>query len=88
MWLEHVLLDNPDYEGAFCLSTSYVVMNQILFQEDANLIFPMFEFESKGDVNDLQSMQIDLLEHLGFDKLDGGHPEGDYLDMVNIIPTN
>ena len=23
MWLEHVLLDNPDYEGAFCLSTSY-----------------------------------------------------------------
>ena len=22
MWLEHIVLDNPDYEGAFCLSTS------------------------------------------------------------------
>ena len=48
----------------------------------------MFEFESKGDVNDLQSMQIDLLEHLGFDKLDGEY-EGDYLDICdNIIQMN
>lgn len=87
MWLENVLLDNPDYEGTFCLSTSYRnEPNPVPGRH--NLIFPMFEFESKGDVNDLQSMQIDLLEHLGFDKLDGEYPEGDYLDICDKYNTD
>jgi aspartyl/asparaginyl-tRNA synthetase len=80
MHLENVLLDNPDYEGAFCLSTSYRnEPNPVLGRHD--LIFPMFEFESKGTVKDLQAMQVDLLDHLGFDKTDGSYPEGDYLDI-------
>ena len=80
MHLENVLLDNPDYEGAFCLSTSYRnEPNPVPGRHD--LIFPMFEFESKGTVKDLQAMQIDLLDHLGFPKTDGSYPEGDYLDI-------
>jgi aspartyl/asparaginyl-tRNA synthetase len=80
MHLENVLLDNPDYEGAFCLSTSYRnEPNPVPGRHD--LIFPMFEFESKGTVKDLQAMQVDLLDHLGFDKTDGSYPEGDYLDI-------
>ena len=30
------------------------------------LIFPMFEFESKGDINDMRKMEEELLIHLGF----------------------
>ncbi len=88
MWLENVLLDNPDYEGAFCLSTSYRnEPNPVPGRHD--LMFPMFEFESKGNVNDLQNMQIELLDHLGFDKQeDGTYPEGNYLDMCNKYNTS
>uniref|UniRef100_A0A6C0CG22 Aminoacyl-tRNA synthetase class II (D/K/N) domain-containing protein n=1 Tax=viral metagenome TaxID=1070528 RepID=A0A6C0CG22_9ZZZZ len=82
MHLENVLLDNPDYEGAFCLSTSYRnEPNPVPGRHD--LIFPMFEFESKGTVVDLQAMQVDLLDHLGFVKTDGSYPEGEYLDICN-----
>jgi len=87
MHLENVLLDNPDYEGAFCLSTSYRnEPNPVPGRHD--LIFPMFEFESKGTVVDLQKMQVDLLDHLGFDKTDGSYPEGDYLEICNKYNTN
>ena len=80
MWLENVLLDNPDYEGAFCLSTSYRnEPNPVPGRHD--LIFPMFEFESKGSMIDLQNMESDLLDHLGFEKTEGEYPEGDYLDI-------
>ena len=80
MHLENVLLDNPDYEGVFCLSTSYRnEPNPVPGRHD--LIFPMFEFESKGTVKDLQALQVDLLDHLGFEKTDGSYPEGDYLDI-------
>lgn len=86
MWLEHVLLDNPDYEGAFCLSTSYRnEPNPVPGRHE--LIFPMFEFESKGNVQDLQQMQIDLLDHLGFEKTNGSYPEGDYLDVCKQYKT-
>ena len=86
MWLEHVLLDNPDYEGAFCLSTSYRnEPNPVPGRHE--LIFPMFEFESKGNVQDLQQMQIDLLDHLGFEKTNGSYPEGNYLDVCKQYKT-
>lgn len=87
MWLENVLLDNPEFEGAFCVSTSY--RNEPEPVEGRHeLIFPMFEFESKGTVKDLQNMQIDLLDHLGFDKTDGSYPEGNYLDVCNKYSTD
>ena len=86
MWLEHVLLDNPDYEGAFCLSTSYRnEPNPVPGRHE--LIFPMFEFESKGNVQDLQQMQIDLLDHLGFEKTNGSYPEGNYFDVCKQYKT-
>jgi aspartyl/asparaginyl-tRNA synthetase len=65
MWLEYELLKNPEWNGVFCISTSY--------REEKNpipgrhsLIFPMFEFESKGDMKDLIKLEGDLLAYLGF----------------------
>jgi len=64
MWLEHELLTNPSAEGFFCVSTSYrAEPNPVEGRHET--IFPMFEFEMKGDVYDLKSMEIDLCEHLG-----------------------
>ena len=65
MWLEHELLMNPEWEGVFCISTSYrEEKNPIPGRHE--LIFPMFEFESKGTMEDLIKLEGDLLAHLGF----------------------
>ena len=64
MWLEHELLSNPSEEGFFCVSTSYrAEPNPVEGRHET--IFPMFEFEMKGDVYDLKAMEIELCEHLG-----------------------
>ena len=80
MWLEHYLLDNPEEKGFFCLSTSYRnEPNPIPGRHDK--IFPMFEFETKGDMNDMVELEKELLEHLGFNKdmyPENNYPEGDY----------
>ena len=56
MWLEYEMLKNPEPEGYFCLSTSYRnEPNPVPGRHD--LIFPMFEFELKGDMNDLITME-------------------------------
>jgi aspartyl/asparaginyl-tRNA synthetase len=67
MWLEYELLKNPDWTGCFCISTSY--------RQEANpipgrheMIFPMFEFESKGTMKELLELEAELLAHLGFDR--------------------
>jgi aspartyl/asparaginyl-tRNA synthetase len=87
MWLENVLLDNPEYEGVFTVSTSYRnEPNPVPGRHD--MIFPMFEFESKGSVNDLQEMQIGLLDHLGFEKTNGTYPEGNYVDICKKYDTD
>ena len=84
MWLEHYLLQNPEEKGFFCLSTSYRnEPNPVPGRHD--LIFPMFEFESKGDMNDMIQLEKELLEHLGFNKdmyPDNLYPEGDYNDVA------
>tara|TARA_R110000772_G_scaffold43995_2_gene101247 strand:- start:5240 stop:6073 length:834 start_codon:yes stop_codon:yes gene_type:complete len=68
MWLEYELLSNPHYEGVFCISTSYRnEPNPIPGRHEK--IFPMFEFECKGDMEDLVQMESDLLSHLGFPEL-------------------
>lgn len=65
MWLEIELLKNPSWEGVFCVSTSYrEEKNPIPGRHE--LIFPMFEFESKGDINDMIELERELLEYLGF----------------------
>jgi aspartyl/asparaginyl-tRNA synthetase len=66
MILEEVLLTNPELEGCFCISTSYrQEKNPIAGRHE--LIFPMFEFESKGGMKELLKLESELLAHLGFD---------------------
>jgi aspartyl/asparaginyl-tRNA synthetase len=66
MWLEYELLKNPDWPGVYCISTSYrQEKNPIPGRHE--LIFPMFEFESKGGMKDLINLEAELLNHLGFD---------------------
>ncbi len=66
MWLEYELLKNPEWEGVFCISTSYrEEKNPIPGRHE--LIFPMFEFESKGGIDELLKLESELLKHLGFD---------------------
>ena len=69
MWLEYELLTKPESKGFFCVSTSYrQEPNAIPGRHD--IIFPMFEFEMPGDINDLKKMEYDLVKYLGFDKPD------------------
>lgn len=65
MWLEYELLSRPHCRGVFCVSTSY--------RQEPNpvpgrhkIIFPMFEFESRGTIDDLRSLETELLEYLGY----------------------
>jgi aspartyl/asparaginyl-tRNA synthetase len=65
MWLEYELLTRPDVPGVFCVSTSY--------RQEPNpvpgrhrILFPMFEFESKGTMDDLRALMVELLTHLGY----------------------
>ena len=68
MWLEYELLTKPSSKGFFCVSTSYrQEPNAIPGRHD--IIFPMFEFEMPGDINDLKSMELELCEYLGFDEI-------------------
>ena len=65
MWLEHELLSSPDSKGFFCVSTSYrQEPNAIPGRHD--IIFPMFEFEFPGTIDDLKAMEYELCEYLGF----------------------
>ena len=66
MWLEYELLKNPSVPGYFCVSTSY--RNEPNPVKDRHfLIFPMFEFEMKGGMEDMIQMEKELLEFLGYD---------------------
>jgi len=81
MWLEYELLENPQYEGVFCLSTSYrQEPNPIPGRH--NVVFPMFEFESRGSMNDLMDLLADLSIHLGFAKDRHEIIKKDYLDLA------
>lgn len=65
MWLEYELLTRPELPGVFCVSTSYR-NEQNPVPGRHKLIFPMFEFELKGGIEELQKFETELLEHLGF----------------------
>jgi len=68
MWLEYELLSNPSTEGFFCVSTSYrAEPNPVEGRHET--IFPMFEFEMKGGVNELKEMEIELCKYLGLPSL-------------------
>ena len=65
MWLEYELLKNPEWDGCFCISTSYRDEKTPIPGRHQK-IFPMFEFESKGTIEDLKKLERDLLIYLGF----------------------
>ena len=68
MWLEYEMLKHPDRApGYFCVSTSYRnEPNPVPGRHE--IIFPMFEFELKGGMEDMLKMERELLTHLGFDE--------------------
>lgn len=76
MWLEYELLKNPEWEGVFCVSTSYREEKEPIPGRH-ELIFPMFEFESKGGIEEMLKLESELLEWLGFD----GPVEVNYNDV-------
>ena len=96
MWLENVLLENPEIEGCYTVSTSYrSEKNPIPGRHET--IFPMFEFESRGDMSDMVELEKDLLSHIGFEKgLKAGmgegsmpeYPEADYHDLMDYFNTD
>jgi aspartyl/asparaginyl-tRNA synthetase len=66
MWLEYELLKNPEWNGVYCISTSYR-QEKTPIPGRHELIFPMFEFESKGGMSELLKLESELLDYLGFD---------------------
>ena len=67
VFLEHEILKNPDVEGFYCISTSYRnEPNPIEGRHQK--IFPMFEFESRGNMHDLIKLEEELLTFLGFEE--------------------
>ena len=65
MWLEIELLKNPDLKGVFCITTSY--RNEPNMVEGRHeKIFPMFEFESHGSIEDMIKLEKELLAYMGF----------------------
>ncbi len=80
MWLEYEILKNPDPAGYFSVSTSYrSEPDPVPGRHD--LIFPMFEFECKGDMDDLVNLQKELLTHLGYDP--NNFYENDYVAIAD-----
>jgi elongation factor P--beta-lysine ligase len=65
MWLEHELLLNPQWPGVFCITTSYRDEPNPIEGRHSR-IFPMFEFESHGTIEDLKLLEEELLLFLGF----------------------
>lgn len=86
MELERILLMNPQFAGVYCVSTSFR-------QEPEpkpgrhDLIFPMFEFESHGDIHGLEMLERELLEFLGFGDYNQ-HPAGEYDDIAHLYGVN
>ena len=96
MWLEYELLKNPEAAGFFCLSTSYRQEPKPVVGRH-EVIFPMFEFEMHGGVEELKQMELDLLKHLDIPikdeqvktydewcKVYGGKKELDHEDEADI----
>lgn len=80
MWLEYELLTKPDMPGCYCISTSYRnEPHPIPGRHD--LVFPMFEFETHGTIDDLKQIEGELLEHLGFGPK-AQYPTGNYRDIA------
>jgi len=86
MWLEYELLTKPDLPGVFCLSTSYRnEPNPVPGRHER--IFPMFEFEVKGTMDDLRELETDLCEAAGLGERGEFH-YAVYADMAERYGTD
>ena len=83
MWLEYELLTRPASSGFFCISTSYRAEKEIV-EGRHDTIFPMFEFEFPGDIKDLEKMERELCEHMGFGN-GQGIVDKDYLEWCEYF---
>ena len=87
MWLEYELLKSKGYSGSgkfFCISTSYRQEPKIV-EGRHDLIFPMFEFEFPGILNDLKELETELIEWLGYY---GSFPIKDYTSWCKFFDTS
>jgi aspartyl/asparaginyl-tRNA synthetase len=82
MWLEYELLTNPSVPGYFCVSTSYRYEPNPIPGRHA-IIFPMFEFELKGGMDELEKLEKELLVYLGYKTCESGN----YLDVASYYET-
>src|SRR3989338_1286971 len=80
MWLEYELLTKPELPGVFCVSTSYRnEPNPVPGRHER--MFPMFEFEARGEFADLRVLEEDLCEHVGLGTRGAFH-HATYADMA------
>lgn len=78
IWLEHEILNRTEDVGFYCYTTSYRAEPEPKAGRH-DLIFPMYEFEIRGDMEDLVEFEKDLLAHLGYDR--SKFHEGNYMDL-------
>ncbi len=81
MWLEHDLLKNPEFPGLFCHTTSYRDEPSPIAERHLNM-FPLFEFETHGNMDTLQNLLEDLCEYLGLASREQ-FKSGDYLETAH-----
>lgn len=86
MVLEHEMLRDPSPPGYFCVTTSYRDEKNPI-EGRHKRVFPMFEFEMHGGINELIRLEEDLLDHLGFEEhsLFGMYPGGTYEDVLEKL---
>jgi aspartyl/asparaginyl-tRNA synthetase len=85
MWLEHELLQNPNVPGLFCRTTSY--RDEPNPNPDRHLnMFPLFEFETHGNMDALQRTIEDLCEYLGLEERENFR-DGNYKFVADYYGT-
>jgi len=72
MLLDHTMINNPTINGCFVITGCYTKTSSYHNKLDMipgchETVFPMFEFESKGDMDDLVGLEKELLYSLGFE---------------------
>ena len=84
MWLEHDLLKNPDFEGVFCVTTSYRDEPHPIKGRHEKT-FPMFEFESWGGIDDMVNTHVDMLKAVGFKEPFAHEDYGQMAEKYNVL---
>lgn len=92
MWLEYEILKKYNLlkkyksPGLFTCTTSYRAERKPIAGRH-NMIFPMIEFELKGNFEDLIDFEKDLLEHLGYGHK-ANYKEINYMDVCKLYEVD